>query len=355
MNREDLIAALDLAAPALSADSQVSANVFKGFCFTKKSITAHNDVIAVRVPKPKGTFQGVFPGRLLLKFLKTCTGKHVEFVQTSKGDSWHVKCGPPKLSLEYHGVNEFPFQFPKSDPILKLRLGQDFFYGLGLCTRIVSDAGLVSWTGGVTFKFDGVLTLASTSATRSQIYCYSVKRELKTKRTQTKILPVSFCKVALSLNRKFSEERIRMEVHDTCVILRFGTVATIIGKTIKPDIDIDIIEKVQDYLEELGDFIPLQDVLREMIERAATISTSNDDICSLKINEDNVARMKTQIVGGIIEDALTLQADHPEISIRSNPKRLASDLSECKEIKVGERLIGFRGGQFVKLIANMGT
>lgn len=355
MIREELITALELAAPALLVNGEAVVSAFGGFCFTKRSITAYNDVIAVRVLKPDGDFQGVIPGRLLLKFLKSCTGKHVSFEKMSKDDMWCVKCGPTRLDLSYQDTKVFPFQFPKSDPILVLDLDEDFFYGLGLCASIVSDTGLASWTGGVTFRFDNILTLVSTSPTRSQVYCYTVAQELNSKKTRTKILPVSFCKVAFSLHKKFSEEKIRMEVQDNYVVLRFGEAVSIVGRTIIPDINIDIVEKVQDFLEELGNFVPISDKLREVVERSASIARSDIDVCSLNITDDGQVHMKTQVVGGVVEDSLSLEILHPEIDIRANPKRLAGNLSECTEFKIIDRLTGFRGGQFIKLIANRGA
>lgn len=360
MNRDELISTLNLAAMALGPEE----SVFGGFWFTDRSVLAHNSVISVMVQRPEGAAPGAVPGRLLLKFLKSCTGSQLEFVETSinRGTAWRVKCGPTKLDFVHQEDIEFSAKVPDQKRTTVLQLNDDFFRGLALCSSIVLDSGLAVWTGGVTLKIGKKVCLASTSPNRNQIYYYdvgeqgyTVKRSKRRKKDSIKILPVSFCKVALAFYKQFSGEKIKLHILDNFVLLEFGGIAHLTSKTIIPDIEIDITQKVRDLLKDLGNFIPISDKLREVIDRSASIAGTDADMCLLTVKKNGRTEIVTHTDGGVVEDTLQLDGGHPAVEIKTNPKLLARGMSECTEIKIGERLTGFRGDQFVKLVANRGS
>ncbi len=361
MIREELISTLELAALALGPDD----SVFGGFWFTDRSVLAHNSVISAMVLRPEGDLPGaVLGGRLLLKFLKSCTGNQVEFVERSigRGMAWRVKCGPTKLDFGFQEDVGFSAKVPVEKKSTVLQLNDDFFRGLALCSSIVLDSGLAVWTGGVTLKIGGKVSLASTSPSRNQVHYYavdpqglSVKPSKKMKKPPRKILPAGFCKAALAFYKQFSKEKIKLHILDDFVLLEFGGIAHLTSKTIIPDIELDITELVQGYIKELGDFIPISALLREVIDRSASIARTDADICQLTINKTGKTKIVTYTDAGDIEDTLQLVGNHPAVEIRSNPKLLSRGISECNEIKIGERLTGFRGGKLVKLLANKGS
>ena len=175
MKREGLLTALTVASPALAPETEAVAPIFRCFCFTKESVVAYDDVVGIRVATPEVDFKGLVPGRLLHKFVKSCTGKHLTFEPVRRAEErWRVKCGPTKLDFNRLPASNFPFRFPKVDGNVVAELGDNFFAGLDLCTKIVPDRGLSTWVGGLFFDFGARLRFISTNSTRNEIRIYTV-------------------------------------------------------------------------------------------------------------------------------------------------------------------------------------
>ena len=357
MNREDLLAALAASSPALAPETESIAPVFRCFCFSKESVVAYDDVVGIRVAIPEADFRGVVPGRLLHKFVKTCTGKYLKFepLTSEKDARWRVKCGPTKLEFNLRSVSDFPFRFPKEDGDVVIKLGDDFFVGLDLCTKIVPDRGLSTWVGGVFFSFGKELRFFSTSAARNEVRTYTVghkeTRVCKTSRGRCVVLPVAFCKAVLSLRKVYPEEAARLSVSDSYATVSFADEASVFGRAVSMEGALKAAERIEDLLSDLGDMISLQDNLREALVRAAIIA-NDGDWCRVRI-EGGKMYLRTDTTAGCVRDSLTLQGKHDDVKFRTDPRRLDKSLDSCTEFRATQRFMALRGDRYVRFVSNV--
>lgn len=352
MKRKDLLGLLNIASVALASEGESVVKIYQNFCFTKKNILAYNDVVGIRLKNPGTVFYGVAPGRLLMKFIKSCTGEHIEFLDAGKEAKWRVQCGPTKLDFGYQPEEEFPFKFP--DPGTdSLALDDSFFEGLDLVCSVVSEKGFSAWTSGVIFYFtdEGTLILGAASGNRNSIHIYEVGDEFGS-RDQV-ILPIQFCRSLLDMRKSFKDENVSLFIEESYVIATFGDLGAIFGRTIVPEEKVALIEKAQELIEDFETFVPLSDKVREVLERADSVA-GKDDHSILTITDDNKMIVQTKIAGGVVRDALTLKEEHPSVKVQMVPGMLTLKMDKCSELAIKQRLIAMRSddGVFVKLVAN---
>lgn len=356
MKREGLLTALTVASPALAPETEAVAPIFRCFCFTKESVVAYDDVVGIRVATPEVDFKGLVPGRLLHKFVKSCTGKHLTFEPVRRDEErWRVKCGPTKLDFNRLPASNFPFRFPKVDGNVVAKLGDNFFAGLDLCTKIVPDRGLSTWVGGLFFHFGDGLRFISTNSTRNEIRIYTVGDMGitigKIERGRCIVLPVAFCKAVLSLRRAYPEESARLYVSDNHATVSFADVASVFGRAVSMEGALKAVERVEDLLSDLGDLISLQTNLREALVRAAAIADEGD-WCRVRI-EDGKMFLRTDTKAGCVRDSLTLQGAHDDVKFRTDPRRLAKSLECCTKFRVTQRFVALRGDSYVRFVSNV--
>lgn len=350
MERVSLLSALTVAAPALAPEVESIVLTYSCFCFTKTSIIASNDVVAIKLVKPESDFRGLVPGQLLLKFIKSCTGNQVEFEQRQKKDLWRIKCGPTKLDFSYKRAKEYPFKFPKPDGKgISLELDDNFFNGLSLCSEIVADKGLSTWVGGVIFRFDDHLTLYSTNGTRDEVRSYMVS-VVEVKKEREAILPVSFCKAVGRLRKEYPEAQATLYVSDSYATVQFGEEATLFGKLILSDANLMAVTKIREYLSGLPERSAIQEKFREVFARAAAVSDKGSN-ASVKV-VDGKLTIKTVAKTGKVVDSFTLEGGHPDVEVTTVPERVVKQMDICDEFCITDRLIGLSGGTFTKLVAN---
>ncbi len=356
MIREDLLTALAVSSSALAPENETVAPIFRCFCFTEGSVIAYDDIVGVRAVTPEVDFQGVVPGRLLHKFVKSCTGKHLTFEPFRREEErWRVKCGSTKLDFNRREVEDFPFRFPEAEGDAVVELGDDFFAGLDLCTKIVPDRGLSTWVGAVFFCFGKELRLLSTNVTRNEIRTYTVEckgtRVGKDVCGRCIVLPVMFCKAALSLHKAYPEEAARLSVSASHATISFSEVASVFGRAVSMEGVSQAVKRIEALLSDFGDLISLQDNLRESLVRAAAIS-DDGDWCRMRV-EDGKMFLRTDTKAGCVRDTLGLQGTHDDIKVRTDPKRLAKSLDHCVEFRLAQRFTVLRGGGYVRFVSNL--
>jgi uncharacterized protein YwbE len=361
MNRDELISVLNVASLALAPEKGTDIpKVFQEIAFTGAHVVTYNDVVSVRMKYPS-EFVGLVPGRLLQKFLGSCTGKEVRFTNMQKESKWRVQCGPTKLDLAVDDIGLMPFTFPKvkkGEP-----LDKRIFDGLDLCSSIIGDKGLVAWTSGVVCKSDHVgkkdcILLGSTSASRNVVYTYSISGS-KLDIEDTVVLPLRFCTIALAMSKMFPDVDAVLNVVENYAIMSFGSIAAVFGKLIVPEQKVELLDKAKDWQALLENYVSINDKVREVIGRAASVADSEDTgLLSIEESDGNGSKMTltTKVTGGVVRDAMTLTAEHPSIKVRVVPRLINTHIGRCSEFAVVERLIGMRSedGSFVRLVANKG-
>lgn len=351
MDRKELLNLLDIASAALTPEGAETPLSFQSFCFTNKSILAYNDVIGVRLKNPGVKFEGTAPGRLLLRFIKSCTGSQIEFTDTQKESKWRLQSGPTKLDFSVESTETFPFKFPSVGDGFELE--DTFFDALELCASVVNERGLAAWTAGVVYRQSSDTTLGATSGTRDSIHICEISGQGPTASRQV-IMPISFCRTLLDMRKAFGEVPATMAMDDHYVVVKFGDWDAIFTKNIIPEEKVELIEKASGLVGKLDSFVPISDKFREVIVRASAMISGEDDYCELQIAEDNKLYLRTRVKGGVLRDAMTLKGEHPPIRVKLHPKRLALKMDRCSEFCVSKHLIGMKSenGSFIKLVAN---
>lgn len=266
-----------------------------------------------------------------------------------------MKCGPTKLDFNRLPASNFPFRFPKVDGDVVAALGDDFFAGLDLCTKIVPDRGLSTWVGGLFFSFGDALRFISTNATRNEIRIYTVGDMGitigKIERGRCIVLPVAFCKAVLSLRKAYPEESASLYVSDNHATVSFADVASVFGRAVSMEGALKAVERVEDLLSDLGDLISLQTNLREALVRAAAVA-DDGDWCRARI-EGGKMFLRTDTKAGCVRDSLTLQGAHDDVKFRTDPRRLAQSLDRCTEFLATQRFMALRGDSYVRFVSNV--
>lgn len=354
MLRKDILEPLDLASSALAPDAKAITPAFSSFCFDGKNVIAHDDIIAVSLPL-KMKFKGFVSGALLLRFLKACVGKEVEFIQ-KKEDDLVVKCGAARLRVSLSDVHDYPFKFPSLHGKIVQELDDTFFAGLGLCSQIVSDRGLSTWLGGVVFDFGKQLRLYSVSSTRDAICVYTLEdmgTKSKEKRTQI-ILPVSFCKVVLDMYKRYGSEKARLAIRDDYAIVYFSDKGAAFGKAFVTQKRPNIVGKVRQHLEGSGVFIPILKTLQNALTRSAAVA-GGDGLCTLTVEKGKL-KMETRTPGSRLNDFVDLKAKHADIEVRISPGLMARMLDHCREFQILENCVVMRSSpRFTYITANKTT
>ena len=342
MNRRNLLEPLVLASAALAADSDTIAPAFASFCFDGKNVVAHDDIVAISLPL-KTKLKGFVSGALLLRFLKACVGKEVEFIQKKAG-TLTVKCGAARLRLSVSDPHDYPFKFPTLYGKLMNNLNGEFFTGLELCSKIVSDRGISSWLGGVLFDFGKQLTLYSVSGTRDAICVYDNKgMGVKSKEDHNQIiLPVSFCKVVLSMYKKFGAKNSRIAVRENYAVIYFDDKGAVFGKAFVASKKPNIAGKVRGHLEGVKSFIPILSTFRNALLRSSAVA-GNNGLCTLTVNGGKL-KMETRTPGSMLNDLVSLKAKHKEIEVKIDPHLLIKMLEHCKEFVIQDNCVVMRSG-----------
>jgi len=350
MKRSEILAILDLSSAALAKEGEKIVPAFAGFKLDGVYITSHDDIVAVRLPF-KTDFKGVAPAHTLLKFLKACTKDEVEI--TAKKEELTVKCGRPKLTLSMTSLDSFPFQFPKFSGKIIRDLNDDFFTGLALCSKVVSDHGLSSWVGGLVFDFGKALRLYSTSDSRDCICAYSLpKLGVDGAERLVISLPVSFVKIAMDMRRVFKDVGAQLGIRDNYAIISFGDKASVMGKVIDPTGRPDIPTRIREHLKSKSSGgVPLSKSVHNLFSRAAAVS-GKDERCSLSVVHGKL-RLGLQSGPMQFDDGVALKGEHAKITVTVDPRLSLKMMDQCDTFRVLEgSMVLWRGSKFTYITAN---
>lgn len=352
MQRAELLSLLNLASAAL-AEGEESIPIFRCICFTKDSITTYNDVIAVRLKNPGTGFEGTAPGQLLVKFVRSCTGKEIVFEQGKSEGKWSIKSGPTRLDFSCEDPDKFAFKFPPASE--GLAVGDVFFEALRLCSRVVDDRGMTAWTAGVICHFsDKGLTMVACNGGRNSVHIYEIPEltDMPADEEVQLILPISFCKTVLDMRKQFSDHPATFSFDPKYAVVRFGDWDAAFCKTIIPEENLDIVQRALKLAEGVDGYVPITEKLRENIKRAADLG--GDESSDLVIGEDGKVLLRTKLGIGVIRDQFSLTEPHPEIQVRIQSKKVELEMNSCVEFAVTESVTGMRSedGKFIKLVAN---
>jgi len=350
MEREELLSVLELASAALAKENETILPILAGFKFEKGRVITYDDVISVSIPLDIG-LQGVLPGHQLLRFLNSCGTKDVGV--SSKDSTVTIKCDRAKLSLPSTDVKDWPFKKPKTEGTFKVELNAAFFRGLGLCTAVVPDKGLSSWMGGISFYFGKTLRLYALNATRDGI-CHFTIPELGTGgKVERYIVPVSFCKTALTMAKKCGQEGCTLYVNPSSLLITFPGDAILYGKLIEAEGQ-NIAGRVKTIMDEIdGEFCPITPELADGIKRSSILG-GNDGACNVVI--DDKIRLRTSGPGNVsLAEPVPLKGKHPEVEVNIAAPTLLKMLGECQEIRfLQHSTVARADDSFVYIVANRG-
>ena len=214
MNRQALLAALSIAAPALGDDG-TALPVLSHFCFEGDTLYAFNDIVCVVVGFETGLNLGLH-GATLLGVLKATRSEEVEV--KVKGSVATIT-GAGKSELPVLPAADFIFNIPDEEELLSSALGEEIRKGIEACLVSVAADSLRPEYNGVTLRITktGVQLFSTDNVSATRV---ELKGKLAGRKEAALVLPKLAAELLLKLFSKEGTPRIR--VTEKIAIVEFG-------------------------------------------------------------------------------------------------------------------------------------
>lgn len=287
-NREELIAALASAAPALARNASIPG--LDHFWFEKDSVLAYDALLGVCVPIESDLEFGL-PGRTLMELLKLSAHKEV-FLDEDKGGAV-LQMGKSKTNLVALPVERSPWQFPTEQKTLAKATKVD------LTEEVLAAIGRVSFLRYVGKPLRAVhngVTIYPTKsavefcATDSACIAAAVVND-KTALEEPVVLPWGFVDRLSTLVEPDSP----LYILKDCLVAR-GSGAIVCSNLLElTEAEPDQPKVLSSLLPDLEDFVPVPPQLMQLLDKATVLAGNTDrDAVLVNLEVDG----KTLIVSG---------------------------------------------------------
>jgi DNA polymerase III sliding clamp (beta) subunit (PCNA family) len=355
MLRMELLEKLRLVAPALSDKELIP--VLTHFWFQGNTVMAFNDQIAIQT-RLKTDFTGAVPGKVLLELLGASRSTEVKFTLTD--DNLLVALGHhskktgkfvvnTKIDLKVLPVEDFIHTMPPVKPDAGIKGTQEFLPAIECCMQSISNDTSIPDQLGLTLIPNGkdLYLYATNNQTLSH-----AKVKAKTDLPGRVILSKPFCEqlIALTQDRDF-----RLIVATDHAMVVVPDHATLFGRLVSSEHPLDFNEIMEAHLPDGKglQMITLPDNLEYVLKRALVITDTKMEETKSLITvkdgrmtvisksplgelKDNVAENKKKYDENnkLIEQ--TPIKDHPDISVRLNPRLLKAGYGRYDKLLVTE-------------------
>lgn len=359
--RAELLVKLTAAAPALAGNDLIP--TLTHFCFSKGEIIAFNDQIAISVPYKMpmlsgGTFQGSTPGATLVAMLKASKARDVSF--EVDGDILRVKAASTNLKLpvmpeeDFHAV----FTMPKLKNKNKIEVTHwsEFIEALAGCSRSFGIDASVPEQLGVTLIRDGsVLKLFAVNDSTLSHSRVGLKKGAEF--DGRVVLSAEFCKQLLALGKEAPEH---FEVCEEHAIFVSSSGIRLFGRIIECAHTTDFDKVLAQHMPKNAtkNSIAIPSKLKGILERAVIITDTVDhgavNVKVVEKGESTKISFRAQSARGQVNDYLTTQPGHPEVSCSFEPKLLRAGVLEFESMLFSEHVAVFKKGNSVYLVSAFG-
>jgi DNA polymerase III sliding clamp (beta) subunit (PCNA family) len=347
MTRADLVALLELVAPALGADND-PVQLFQCFTFTGSQVIGYNDRLAIIAPcKTDEAF--AVNGKVLLGLLKNSHSDEVDFTLTDKNDVT-VKAGKSRFKLPYFPQEDFLFKQPTGKPILEIPMDDTLLPGLEACLITASrDLAQEALLGVALKAHDKVMAFYSCDGDAVTRF------DLKAKAGDvTAQLPNEFCE---ALTRTAREAKVSFQalkiIDDEWAHAAVKNGISIYGRLSTPSNPLDHEELIAKTIKGKVTFKPVPKALDQALSRARIVADPESAKTELEIADGKLLLHTTTHMGDV-DDSMVWR-EHPQAKADVSAALVQRAIGLCDEMAVLERCTVYRKqpNLFI-VVSNMG-
>lgn len=324
MKRQEFLDVLRKVAPALASREYIP--ILACLCFTPKTVTAYDDIVALSTPLASG-LKGGIKGEVLLKWLGECRAPEIEIEQTDA----EVKCksGRSKITLSTLPPDDFVFEWP-AEAGVELPLNESLVDAIKKCMVSMGNDPSQPWQSGITVAFEKKrVKLYSTNnmAAFMTAMDFVVPKAL---RKLVLLMPPRFCQLLVSLAGK--EEAKVLVLNKEWVEAKFASGLRLFGKASKEASLEEYGRIFNEPLTKKADKL-LVDVPKKLsgaLARNLTVFNGGGDKFSRMVITDG--KLKVSSTGaGEVTDKVSIPG-HPDCEVELSPEVLSSALDHSKQV-----------------------
>jgi DNA polymerase III sliding clamp (beta) subunit (PCNA family) len=327
--RLELLEKLNRVAPALSDKELIP--VLTHLWFQGSTVMAFNDQIAIQT-RLQTDFTGAVPGKILLELLTASRAPNVSFTVKDDGDTLLVQAKQTKISLKLLPADKFIFEMPKPTNGGKGELpgDKDFLPAIECCMQSISNDTSIPDQLGLTIIPNG---------TDLQLYTVNnmTLNHAKVKGTLPGrvILSKPFCQQLLELTKNATSFRLLIQPDHAMATFDNGQ-TRLFGRLIDSSHPVDFDALMKAHLPDRKlELFAIPTSLKLVLQRALVITeTKMEETKSLIQVKDGVMSITSKSAKGELVDTVQDQnaklGNHPDISVRLNPRLLKNGLQYDK-------------------------
>lgn len=347
MLRKELVAKLELVAPALSTNDLVP--ILTHFCFNGDEVFAFNEQIGICAPC-KTEFEGAVPGRTLLELLKASRAKEVTF-DIGKGGELVVRAASSRLKLPLLPVDRFVWKPPTLSDAVGIGIDtKKFMRGVSCCMRSVSIDTSIPDQLGVTMMVEGKsLLMYSTDSSTLSHARVELKKASDFKRV---ILSGSFCTQMLALADR--DKPLHLEIRKDHALMAGSHGVVLFGSLIHSPKPLNLSDHIDaNYGEkDRGRAISIPNKLELVLDRACIVSATNGEPVNMEIDiADGVAKFFTAAKVTECRDQVQLEDKHMNVQLRVNPKLVRNGYGDFDRMLITDRAFIMATEETVYMVA----
>lgn len=340
MDRKELVEKLKLVAPALSDKELIP--VLTHFWFSGDTVMAFNDQIAIEVPCPTD-FEGAVPGNVLLDMLNSSQSTEAKFtltedtllVELGKANSKGKFATRTKLELKVLPVEDFIHTMPKVGKEDGIEGSDLFSPAIDSCMQSISNDTSIPDQLGLTIIPNG--KELHLYATNNQTLSHArVKTDAKL--AGRVILSKPFCEQLITLTDGVD---FRLIIEDDHAMVITSDKVKLFGRLVNSEHPLDFSDLLSTHLstEKKKQLIAMPKSLRNVLQRALIITdTKMEETKSLITVQDGKMTVVSKSARGELRDTVLDKAgdiqDHPDISVKLNPKLLKAGCDRYSNLLV---------------------
>jgi len=349
MRRAELVRIARRLKPAIARKDFIP--VFTCAYFDGKTVTAHNDVIAIQVPCD-WEFKGGLRHKEFTKFLVASRSEEPVWAEMQEGSQCIISMGDTKLTLGVIPLEEFLFNWP-TDTGDEIKPGDEFIDRLRQCAVTLGVDPSHPWRMGVTIAFDD-----------DGVRFYSTDDHIMTAATLKRDVPGGLVGQAFVLPPMFVRELIVFDSDDPLVTINFcdGHVQAIFASGLKlwsrliPEVDAGRYVRLTGMYDE-ADMLPIPPDFKGVLRRVASIDSPKDkhQRSSLRIVQDehgaSLEFVTLDRMLGKVTTRLPIDPEAVEIDLTSYATLLLKALPGMTEIGFFETGIALRGLDVMRAVS----
>lgn len=309
-NRTALLAALQLARPALSTQSFIPA--WTHLLLDDGFVTAYNDTTLISVRTPLEDVSLCVPGELFIKTLSSFGSESVVLQDINDGNHILVQSGKSKVKVPTLEVSDFRLPKSMGGKPWTVDLSDEILKGIAACRFSAGADQTHPAQMGVTLgEVDGFAVLYSTDNITISRFATGTKIALLA--DSPVILPSFFCDQVAVLAKAFPADDVELDIYAGAVVVRFGGKAknaTIMTKTLVDLEPLDFETIIGSYLnvnsvKSKGGFATIPPAMDAAFGRALLVLSRQDDKSTrVTVNGDGEVILYSRSDHGEADDAV---------------------------------------------------